>query len=60
VAAVKREDMRAGGPRTQGISNSQNAIALEKVDFAKAMCGQCRMSAPACYHRLSKFGDDFN
>ena len=33
--AVQREDMRAGGPRTQDC-HSQNTIALEKVDFAKA------------------------
>jgi hypothetical protein len=36
VAAVKGEDMRAGGPRTQDF-HPQNAIALEKVDFAKAL-----------------------
>jgi hypothetical protein len=33
VAAVKHEDMRAGGPRTQDF-HPQNAIAMKKVDFA--------------------------
>jgi hypothetical protein len=37
VAAAKHEDMRAGGPRVPGMRDSQNAIALEKEDFAKAL-----------------------
>jgi hypothetical protein len=34
VAAVKHEDMRAGGPRTQDF-HPQNAIAMKKSGLCK-------------------------
>ena len=37
VAAVKREDMRAGGPRTQEAQLAKCDCPGKKVDFAKAL-----------------------